>query len=56
MGIDVAGVVDSVGPDATRFKPGDRVFADLFSFAQQYGAFAEYVVAPEKSFLPIPRA
>ena len=54
MGIDVAGVVDAVGPDARRFHPGDRVFADIFSFAQQYGAFAEYVVASEKAFLPIP--
>ena len=54
MGIDVAGVVESIGSDVTRFRPGDRVFADIFSFAQQYGAFAEYVVASEKSFLPIP--
>jgi NADPH:quinone reductase-like Zn-dependent oxidoreductase len=54
MGIDVAGVVDAVGPEATRFHPGDRVFADIFSFAQRYGAFAEYVVASERSFLPIP--
>jgi NADPH:quinone reductase-like Zn-dependent oxidoreductase len=54
MGIDVAGVVDAVGPEATKFHPGDRVFADIFSFAQRYGAFAEYVVASERSFLPIP--
>lgn len=54
MGIDVAGTVDAVGPQATRFRAGDRVFADIFSFGQQYGAFAEYVVAPDKAFLPIP--
>ena len=54
VGIDVAGVVDAVGPEATRFRVGDRVFADLFSFGQAYGAFAEYVVAGEKAFLPIP--
>jgi len=52
IGIDVAGVVESVGPGATRFKPGDRVFSDLFAFGQ--GAFAEYVGAPEKAFQPIP--
>ncbi|MEO8437087.1 MAG: NAD(P)-dependent alcohol dehydrogenase [Chloroflexota bacterium] len=52
IGLDAAGVVESVGPDATRFKPGDRVFADLFNFGQ--GSFAEYVCAREAAFLPIP--
>jgi NADPH:quinone reductase-like Zn-dependent oxidoreductase len=52
VGIDVAGVVESVGPGVSRFKPGDRVFADLFSFGG--GAFAEYACAREKAFLPIP--
>ena len=51
-GIDVAGVVESVGSSVTRFKPGDRVFADLYSVGQ--GAFAEYVSAPEKAFALIP--
>jgi len=52
MGIDVAGEVEAVGPNATRFKPGDRVFADLFSFGA--GSFAEYACASERAFLPIP--
>ena len=52
VGIDVAGTVDAVGPGVTRFRPGDRVFADLFPFDQ--GAFAEYACAPERAFLPIP--
>lgn len=51
-GIDVAGVVDSVGPTVTRFRPGDEVFADLFATGQ--GAFAEYVCAREKAFQSIP--
>jgi NADPH:quinone reductase-like Zn-dependent oxidoreductase len=51
-GIDVAGVVESVGPDVTRFKPGDRVFSDLFT--QGGGAFAELAVGREKAFQPIP--
>ena len=46
IGSDVAGVVDSVGPQVARFKPGDRVFGDLFPFGG--GAFAEYVAVPEK--------
>jgi NADPH:quinone reductase-like Zn-dependent oxidoreductase len=52
LGLDVAGVVESVGPSATRFKPGDDVFADLFNFGQ--GAFAEYVCASEKAFATMP--
>jgi len=52
IGIDVAGVVDAVGGEVTRFQPGDEVFADLFSHGQ--GAFAEYVCAPETAFLSIP--
>jgi NADPH:quinone reductase-like Zn-dependent oxidoreductase len=52
IGIDVAGTVESVGPAVTRFRPGDAVFADLYPFGQ--GAFAEFVAAPERAFLPIP--
>ena len=53
IGIDAAGVVVAVGPDATRFKPGDAVMTDLFA-AGRFGAFADYVCAPEKAFEPIP--
>ena len=52
LGSDVAGVIEAVGPGATRFKPGDRVFADLFPFGQ--GSFAEYVAAPQRAFQRIP--
>jgi NADPH:quinone reductase-like Zn-dependent oxidoreductase len=52
VGIDVAGAVESVGPGVTVFKPGDRVFGDLFSFGQ--GAFAEYVCASTRAFARIP--
>jgi NADPH:quinone reductase-like Zn-dependent oxidoreductase len=52
IGVDVAGEVESVGPKASRFKPGDRVFADLFSF--EAGSLAEYVCPSERAFLPIP--
>ena len=52
VGIDVAGVVEGVGPGVTRFQPGDHVLADLFSHGQ--GAFAEYVCAREKAFERMP--
>ncbi|HYI22718.1 MAG TPA: NAD(P)-dependent alcohol dehydrogenase [Candidatus Limnocylindrales bacterium] len=52
LGADVAGVVESVGSDVTRFKPGDRVFGDLYSSTQD--AFSEFVAAPEKALALIP--
>ena len=52
VGLDVAGVVEAVGEEVSRFKPGDRVFGDLFSYGS--GAFAEYACAPEKAFAAIP--
>jgi NADPH:quinone reductase-like Zn-dependent oxidoreductase len=52
VGLDVAGMVEAVGPNATRFKPGDHVFGDMFSFGG--GAFAEYVCASERAFEPMP--
>lgn len=52
IGCDVAGIVDAVGPDVTRFRPGDRVFGDLYGFG--LGSFAEMAVVPERAVLPIP--
>ena len=46
-GGDVAGRVEAVGPDVTRFKPGDEVYGDLAD--RGFGAFAEYVCAPESA-------
>jgi NADPH:quinone reductase-like Zn-dependent oxidoreductase len=44
-GMDVAGVVESAGADARKFKPGDAVYAYL-NFTEQ-GAYAEYCTAKE---------
>ena len=54
VGLDVAGVVEAVGPEVTRFRPGDRVFGDMYGFG--LGAFAEAKLAPERAFLAIPDA
>ena len=44
VGCDVAGVVDKVGPHATRFKPGDRVWGSNQGLLGRQGTFAEYGV------------
>jgi NADPH:quinone reductase-like Zn-dependent oxidoreductase len=54
VGIDVAGVVESVGANVTRFRPGDEVFGDMFAGGAGHGAFAEYVCAKEKAFQSLP--
>ncbi len=54
IGIDVAGVVESVGSNVTRFGPGDEVFGDMFAGGAGHGAFAEYVCAKEKAFQSMP--
>ncbi len=43
LGVDFSGVVESVGTDVTKFKPGDAVFG------ASGGAFGEYVVLRESS-------
>ena len=43
LGSDMAGEVAAVGPDVTRFRPGDEVFGFVGA-----GGFAEYVSAPEE--------
>ena len=52
LGSDVAGRVKAVGKNVTRFKPGDEVFGDLS--ASGFGAFAEYVAAPEAAWVNKP--
>jgi NADPH:quinone reductase-like Zn-dependent oxidoreductase len=44
LGVDVAGQIEAVGSDVTRFKPGDEVYANLLDHG--YGGFAEYVSVP----------
>jgi NADPH:quinone reductase-like Zn-dependent oxidoreductase len=47
-GTDMAGVVEAIGNDVTRFQPGDAVFG------VGKGAFAEYARAPESKLAPKP--
>ena len=49
LGTDLAGVVEAVGTDVTRFQPGDEVFG------VGKGSFAEYARASEDKLAPKPK-
>lgn len=48
LGSDVAGSVEAVGSQVTRFRPGDEVFGDLSACG--FGAFAEFACARETAW------
>jgi NADPH:quinone reductase-like Zn-dependent oxidoreductase len=50
LGCDMAGRVEAIGRNVTRFAPGDDVYALLTQ-----GAYAEYVCVPENRLAPMPR-
>jgi NADPH:quinone reductase-like Zn-dependent oxidoreductase len=46
LGSDIAGRIEAVGKNVTKFKTGEEVYGDLSSY---WGGFAEYTCAREKS-------
>ncbi len=46
LGADIAGTVEEVGKNVTRFQLGEDVFGDLWD---SWGGFAEYACVPERS-------
>jgi NADPH:quinone reductase-like Zn-dependent oxidoreductase len=55
LGWDVAGVVEEVDPDVTRFAPGDRVFGMPW-FPRVAGGYAEYATSPARQLARTPDA
>ncbi|KOU45172.1 NADP-dependent oxidoreductase [Streptomyces sp. WM6378] len=53
LGWDVSGTVEAVGFGVTLYRPGDEVFG-MPRFPHQAGAYAEYVTAPARHFVPKP--
>ncbi|MFW9810741.1 MAG: NAD(P)-dependent alcohol dehydrogenase [Candidatus Thorarchaeota archaeon] len=53
FGTDIAGTVEAVGSNVTKFQPGDEVMGDLL-YPNGYGAFAEYACALGKVLAPKP--
>ena len=54
VGCDLAGTVEAVGPAATQFKPGDRVWGSNQGLMGRQGTFAEYAAVDERWLYPIP--
>jgi len=44
-GADIAGTIEAIGKNVTKFKVGDEVFGDISS--RGFGGFAEFATAPE---------
>jgi NADPH:quinone reductase-like Zn-dependent oxidoreductase len=52
LGMVLAGDVDTVGADVTRFKPGDSVYGSPFGPNQiRFGTYAEYICLAEDSLI-----
>ncbi len=49
LGLEAAGVVEAVGPEATHVEPGDRV-----AYAGIPGAYSQYAVAPAARLVKLP--
>lgn len=49
LGQEGAGTVDTVGPNVTEVKPGDRV-----AYAVVQGSYAEYAIVPAWRLVPLP--
>lgn len=54
VGCDLAGVVDALGPQATRFKVGDRVWGSNQGLMGRQGTFAEFAAVEEEWLYPTP--
>lgn len=55
-GTDVAGIVETVGANVTRFHPGDEVFGSADGSYAQYASAAEDKLAPKPSNLTFEQA
>lgn len=54
VGCDLAGEVEAVGPEATRFQPGARVWGSNQGLVGRQGTFAEYCAVDECWLYPTP--
>ncbi len=53
LGMELSGVVESTGPDASNFALGDEVLGDISQYGS--GSFAEYICIDERALRKKPR-
>ncbi len=54
VGCDLAGVVEAVGPEVTRYRKGDRVWGSNQGLSGRQGTFAEYAAVDQQWLYPTP--
>jgi NADPH:quinone reductase len=54
LGHDGAGIVEAVGREVSRFKPGDRVCFCNGGIGGDPGTYAEFAIVPEDQLVPVP--
>ncbi len=55
LGCDGAGIVEAVGPQVQRFRPGDEVYFCNGGLGGHPGTYAEWAIADERVIAPKPR-
>ncbi|MGH3034601.1 MAG: NADP-dependent oxidoreductase [Gaiellaceae bacterium] len=57
LGADLAGVIEQIGPEVSRYSVGDEVFGFIFRPSLHHGSWADYVSVPESWFIaPKPKS
>lgn len=56
LGVDVSGVIEAIGSDVTRFRPGDAVYGCAGGVRGHGGALAQYMLADARLLAKAPQS